>query len=816
MMPIQLRIRRYDRRSVRINRRATLGVAIVLASLVSACAAGRAFSRGNEAARAGEWDLAIEQYRQALQKDPDNPEYRAVYQRAMFNASTYYTDQARLAEARGQAENALKAYRRAADFDPSNRALAQKASELERRLRDQLEAAQPRSNIQQMREAARRTGPPPLARLNEVLPGIEFNNASVRDILNFVGMTAGINVTFEKDYRDPTPTTPGQTGYTVRLDGQTLEQALNQIVQANELFYKVLDPRTIMVIQDTPAKRLAYEDQVLKVLRVSHADATDLVTMIQQLVRIPGAAQANFQVYANKTQNTITLRAPVNIAAIIERLVDISDTPKAEIIVDVEILEVNRRTIKQYGLDLGNYTIGMVYSPETDPRAADGTLTSPAFNADSLSGGVARSDFWLTVPPAAIRFLENDQSTKLLAKPQLRGAEGDKLVLNLGDEIPVPTTVFTPLAQGGANFNPLSSFEYKPVGIILEITPRVTYEDELLLELIVENSTLGADINISGSNLPTFSTRRVEAKLRLRDGESNLLAGLIRESDRRSLKGFPGILRLPIIKQLFSANDQNIEETDIIMLLTPRIIRTKEITQADVDALFIGTSRNLGLGGPSPLIAPAAGEPAAPAPGPGQPATPGQAPPPNPQQGAGLAPPLAPGATAATAGGVTPPRDAAPVPGALTTPAPAATTGAGGGAGQVVLTPPTSEFRVGSNALTMPINITNASRLSSVSLTITYNPAALRVRSVQQGSFMSTAGSAVAFTEDHATPGRVDIVIMRTADNTGAAGTGMLAALLFDAVGVGPANLSVTGMASAPGGVAIPVQFAPVNAVVVK
>jgi type II secretory pathway component GspD/PulD (secretin) len=805
MMPIQVQSScRRDRRTVRFNRSTTLIAAIVLASLVSGCAASKAFNRGNDAAQAGEWDLAIEQYRVALQKDPDNPEYRAVFQRAMYNASVYYADQGRLAEARGQTENALKAYRRAAEFDPSNRALAQKTLELERRLRDQAQAAQPRPNIDQLRDAARRTGPPTLVRFNEVLPAIEFNNASVRDILAFIGMTAGINVTFERDYQERAGA-PGQQGYSVQLDGVTLEQALNQVVSANELFYKVLDPKTIMVINDTQAKRLAHEDQVIKALRVSHADATDLVTMIQQLVRIPGAAQANFQVFANKTQNSITLRAPASVAAIIERLVEISDTPKAEIVVDVEILEVNRRRIKQYGLDLGNYTIGMVYSPETDPRAPDGSLTSPAFNADALAGGISRSDFWLTVPPAAIRFLENDQQTKLLAKPQLRGAEGDKLVLNLGDEIPVPTTVFTPLAQGGANFNPLSSFEYRPVGIILEITPRVTYEDEVILELIVENSTLGSDINISGSNLPTFSTRRVEAKLRLRDGESNLLAGLIRESDRRSLRGFPGILRLPVIKQLFSANDQNIEETDIIMLLTPRIIRTKEITQADVDALFIGTARNLGLGGPAPLIAPAA-EPAAPAPA--------QPPPPAPGVNPGAIAPTPPPVTAAAAG-ATPPRDTPPAPAALSAP-PGPAASAGGGAGQVVLTPPTAEFKVGSNALTMPINITNASRMSSVTLTVTYNPTALRVRSVQQGSFMSTAGSAVAFTEDHATPGRVDIVIMRTADNTGAAGTGMLAALLFDAIGTGPANLSITGSASAPGGIAIPVQFAPVNTVVVK
>jgi general secretion pathway protein D len=531
---------------------------------------------------------------------------------------------------------------------------------------------------------------------------------------------------------------------------------------------------------------------VLKVLRISHADANELATMIQQLLRIPGAAQANFQVFANKTQNTITVRAPSAMAQIIERVVEINDTARAEVVVDVEILEVNRRRVKQYGLDLGNYTIGTVFSPEIDPRG-DGTLTPQPFNADALAGGLRRSDFYLAVPAAAIRFLANDQDTKILAKPQLRGAEGDELTLNLGEEVPIPTTVFTPLAQGGSNFNPLSSFEYRTVGIVLEMTPRVTYEDEIILELRVENSTRGQDVNISGSNLPTFSTREVTAKLRLRDGESNLLAGLIRESDRRSLTGFPGLLRLPVIKQLFSANDTTVEETDIIMLLTPRIIRTKEITQADVDALFIGTATNLGLGGPPPLIAPPQGQPAA------APAAPGAPPPPAPQPPPGAKPDQ----------GAAAPGPGAPGP-------PAGQPAAGAAAGQVLLTPGTTEFRVGSNGVQVPINVTGASRLSNVALTVTYNPAVLRVRSVQQGSFMSSGNVAVAFTEDHSTPGRVDIVVLRTGDTTGASGTGLLAGLLFDAIGPGPANLSITGTAAGPTGAAIPVQFAPVPAVVAR
>jgi general secretion pathway protein D len=766
-----------------------LAVVALIAVLAGGCAAGRAFNRGNDAARAGEWEVAVEQYRRALQADPENPEYRLAFQRALLSASAYYADQGRIAEARGQMDAALRAYRRATEFDPTNRTISAKVSELERRIRDEAEASQPKPTIQQLQENARQAGPEPLVRLNEVVPALEFTNSSVRNILEAIGTAAGINVTFERDYQEPRP-----QGYTVRMDGVTLEQALNQIVTANGLFYKVVNPRTILVINDTQAKRLAYEDQVLKVLRISHADANELATMIQQLLRIPGAAQANFQVFANKTQNTITVRAPSAMAEIIERVVEINDTARAEVVVDVEILEVNRRRVKQYGLDLGNYTIGTVFSPEIDPRG-DGTLTPQPFNADALAGGLRRSDFYLAVPAAAIRFLENDQDTKILAKPQLRGAEGDELTLNLGEEVPIPTTVFTPLAQGGSNFNPLSSFEYRTVGIVLEMTPRVTYEDEIILELRVENSTRGQDVNISGSNLPTFSTREVTAKLRLRDGESNLLAGLIRESDRRSLTGFPGLLRLPVIKQLFSANDTTVEETDIIMLLTPRIIRTKEITQADVDALFIGTATNLGLGGPPPLIAPPQGQPAPAA----APAVPGAPPPPVPQPPPGAKPDQ----------GAAPPGPAAPGP-AAGQPA------AGAAAGQVLLTPGTTEFRVGSNGVQVPINVTNASRLSNVALTVTYNPAVLRVRSVQQGSFMSSGNAAVAFTEDHSTPGRVDIVVLRTGDATGASGTGLLAGLLFDAIGPGPANLSITGTAAGPTGAAIPVQFSPVPPVVAK
>src|SRR5689334_7081731 len=185
------------------------------------------------------------------------------------------------------------------------------------------------------------------------------------------------------------------------------------------------------------------------------------------------------------------------------------------------------------------------------------------------------------------------------------------------------------------------------------MTPRVTIEGDVILDLSVENSTKGVDVNVAGSNLPSFGTRKVITRLRLRDGEANLLAGLLREDERRTLRGVPGIIRLPIVNKLFASNDSDIRTTDIVMLLTPRIVRTQEITASDLSPIFIGTQQNLALNGPPPLIAaPPEPAPAAPgvpaAPGAAQPA-PAPTPVPAPAQPVAPAPP---GGAASAAPGV--------------------------------------------------------------------------------------------------------------------------------------------------------------------
>ena len=802
---------------------ARIAAVLVVVALVAGCAAGRSFRRGDAAARVGDWDAAVEHYRRAVQEEPDNAAFRIAHERAMINASIAHLDQARVLEARGQIDEALREYRRASEFDPPNRQVAAKVLELERRLRDQMEAAKPRPSIQQLRESARQGAtPPPLATLNTVVETIRFNQASLRDILNYIGQATGTNVTYESTFQDRM--------YAVQLEDVTLADALQQVLSANQLFYKVINPKTILIIPDNPQKRAQYEEQVVQTFYISHVDSLELAQFVNTIVRLPGAQTTAPTVVGNKTANTVTARATASVMGIIEQLIESNDTPRAEVVVDVQILEVSRDRTKEFGLNLGDYAINAIFSPEVDPRAstdAGANIVNRPFNANTISRGISTADFYLAVPQAVVKFLESDAQTRVVAKPQLRGAEGIALKLNLGEDIPILSTSFTPIAQGGANFNPLTSYTYRTVGVKIEMTPRVTYEGEIVLDLYVENSTLGNGTLVGGQLVPSFPTRNVTTRLRLREGESTLLAGLLQDSERRSLSGFPGLLRLPIIRQLFSSNNDRITQTDIVMLLTPRIVRTHELTERDLAPIYIGTQTNLGLSGPPPLIAvpdaPAPDGPlaapgaAAPAPPPG--AVPGgQGPAPGQPPAVPPPAPVSPGgpAGAGTTGVPVLPPGSSPIPG--TTAVPAAAVGTQGpGGGQVIVSPPSVELRAGGGPYTVPIQITGASQISAISLTVTYNPAVLRMRAATEGSFMRTGGVPATFTtQPDPNGGRIDIAIMRSGDVTGVAGTGLLAALLFDAIGTGPANLMVTAMATGPGGRPVALQFAPIPPVTVK
>jgi general secretion pathway protein D len=827
------------------------------------CAAGQAFRRGDEAMKNGDLDQAVANFRAAVQADPDNPQYKISLERAMQAASRFHLDRAHQFEQQEQLEAALGEYKLAAEYDPTNRQIAGKVASLERTLRDRLEAARPRPAGQQLRERARAASPEPILNPGSREPlVINFVNTNFKDILNFVGNYAGINVSYDREVVDRPST--------VQLSGVTLEQALTQIMAMNQLSYKVVNEKSIFVFQDTVAKHTQYDEQAIKTFYVQHADATELVQLLSQIIRLPNMA-IQPAIAPNRTNNTITIRASTSVMQILEKLIEQHDKPRAEIVFDIEILEVDRERAKSYGLDLTQFAVGALFSPEVSPGAttqqppangngagaggaatvtggqstAPNALTSPPpFNLNTITRGFSTNDFYLAVPAAVVRFLESDTRTKVLAKPQLRGTEGFKATVNLGTEVPIVTTSYTPIATGGAGVNPLNSFNLKPVGINIDITPRVTLDSDILIDLVLESSAQGPDQNIAGTNYPSFVTRKVTTHLRLRDGESNLLAGLLREDERTSVRGFPGAIHVPVLKQAFSSNDNRNSQIDLIMLLTPHIVRTNEITEQDLKSTFIGSQQNLGLGGPPPLIAPLpdaepptappTATPAVPAPRP--PAAPGAPTQPSPPPGGGGAVLTTPPGTSPVPGfvAVPPPQPAPaappqPIPAPVQAPPPAVppeppasppptlpeppTAGAPVGQAQVVISPPGGMFRVGQGPYTVPISVVGAARLTTITLTLTYDPALLRARSVQEGSFMRLGGASAVFTQQVA-PGRIDITITRAADATGASGTGLLAAIVFDAIAPGSATLSLSGVGTGPGGTPMGLQFRPVTVAV--
>jgi general secretion pathway protein D len=855
----------------------------VIAAIVisTSCAAEHAFHQGNIATKKGDLDGAVAFYRTASQEAPDNANYKIALERAQLAASRAHLDKAKQFEEQDQLEAARGEYQLASEYDPSNRQAAAKVIALDQAIRQRVEAARPRPPIEQLRQRARQTAVEPLLNPTSREPlRLSFTNVNIRDILDALGNTSGINITYD-------PQVP-QTAATVHLDGVTLEQALQQIMSVNQLSYKVTSERSILVFPDNAQKHAQYDEQVVQTFYVSNADVTELTQLLSSLIRLPSMA-IQPAIQFNKTANTITVRGTASVVQIIDKIIQQNDKARAEIMFDVEILEVNRVRAKQYGLNLSEYALSTVLSPEVNPSVGSISSTTtpttggttggttvtggrstapsqiqspPPFNLNTISQGFSTSDFYLAVPTAIVHALESDTQTKVVAKPQLRGAEGNKLTLNLGEEVPIVQTSYVPIATGGVGQNPLNSFQLKPVGINIDVTPiRVTLEGDILIDMNMESSAREADTNVAGTNYPTFASRKVGTRLRLRDGESNLLAGLLRDDERKSLNGFPGAIHVPVLKQLFSNNDNTISQTDIVMLLTPHILRAPEITETDLRPIYIGSqgvSGNISIGGPPPLIGqaqdatpqpgdasgptsgPSAFAPISPAAAPGAsptgqptpppgtslttpagtspvpgtilvPNTPAQPPPvqppPQPQAAPSAAQPSP--QTVAPAGGAGPAAAGAGGGAPADTAAPSPTTSPGFGSAQVILTPPGTAFRVGGGPYTVPVSITNVSRISMITLTITFDPALLRVRAVNEGSFMRSGGANAAFNQQIA-PGRVDITISRAADATGATGTGLIAAILFDAVAPGSVSISVSGTASGPGGTPMGLQFRPV------
>jgi general secretion pathway protein D len=275
--------------------------------------------------------------------------------------------------------------------------------------------------------------------------------------------------------------------------------------------------------------------------------------------------------------NAVTIKDSPDRVAAAARVIAAIDKARPEVVIDVELLEVDRTKLQEYGLQIASPG-----SPGIDGAAG---VNREGLTLQDLRSLTASDVFMTGVPGLYYRLLKNDSNTRTLANPQLRSSEGMPAQARFGERVPVPVTTFAPIATGGVAQQPITSFNYENIGVNIDITPRTHHNDDVSLALKVEVSA------ISGTGyggLPTFANRSITTVIRLRDGETNMLAGLIRDTERTVLSGVPGLSDLPLVGRLFAYNKKEAQQTDILLTLTPHIIRVLDLDEADLRPFRVG------------------------------------------------------------------------------------------------------------------------------------------------------------------------------------------------------------------------------------
>jgi general secretion pathway protein D len=751
--------------TLRALRRATAVALLVLGS--AGCAAQWAYRQGQQASDKEDWDLAVARFTKALDKDPHNIRYKISLENARIQASRFHYDEAKKQLAANDLDKAANELEIASKYDPSNRSASDDLALVQERIRKRDEERRQRDEFDQLkaRAAAATHLPVPVLSPRSPVPiTLRFEDSSLQKIFESLGRIAGVNILFDEGFRDKKTS--------INLTGVTFQEALDRLTFVNRLFYKVLDQNTIIIVPESRQKRVAYDELVLRTFYVQNAEINETVNLVKTLAKITTVA-------GNPSLNAITVLGTLDQVAIAERVIDANDKARGEVMVEVQILEVNRNATKQWGIDLSNYQAAATLSPTGAANEVSGGLLN--VRAQILSS-LNQADWLVSIPSSVfVRFIQNDSNVRILATPRLRAAEGKKAELKIGQEVPIPVTSYTVGLSGGTTqgYLPATSFQYRNVGVNLSVTPRVAASGDITLELSAEFSLLGDDRNVGSTDnpitVPTFLTRNVSGVLRLRDGETGLIGGLLQGRDARSFAGAIGVSEIPIIGKLFGNNQRKVDESEVLISLTPRIVRAPKVTEQDLVPLAVGTQEvpkvegaRPGLFGPEPGPSPTPQPTPAPAPPPSAPPAP--APSPAPAESPATPAPPPPGASAETA--------------AVAAPTAPGTAAAEARPATVVLSPPELALRVGQSA-GLALVLIGAKDVQSVEITLSWDPAVAEVGDVAAGSLLTLDGSPVS-SERALENGRARV---RFARATPTSGSGAVAAFTFKGVHQGSCAL---------------------------
>ncbi len=557
---------------------------LAVATLTLASCAGH-MKRGDEYAAKDEWTKAILEYRQAYGESPDDIEVKSRLKQREMTAADYYYHRGEMAMARMDLDGAIAWFQQGLVAMPDNDKLrsAMKDAQMRKEAAALYEEGTNLMAVGKQEDAKRR-----LLRALEVCPDhkdsmiklaeiekqelgaaseslalsssapitLNFRETDIRDAYEFLTKSFGVNVIFDDSLKN--------VAVTLYAKDVTFEQGLGLLLATSKTFYRKIGPNTILVALDNKEKRGQYEDQLVRTFALNTVVAKEMADVLKGVLTIK-------KIVINEQLNTITIRDSEEVIRLAERMIQNNDKKPAEVLLEVEILEISRTKAENLGLDFGSYQV---------------TAAVPVFPLTS-SFRAAQSTGTLTLPSATLHFFKQDVDAKTLANPRIRVISGKPAKIHIGDRVPLIATTIQDATGQVRN-----TFDYKDIGIGLSAEPTVHLDNSVSVKLGLVVSTLGQ--NLGTPSQPAFSigSRDAETFMLLRDGETAILGGLIQDNERNARIRVPGFGDIPALGALFSSFNNSRDRTDVLLTITPRVVRGWEQPTASERQFYSGTENS--------------------------------------------------------------------------------------------------------------------------------------------------------------------------------------------------------------------------------
>ena len=582
------------------------------------------------------------------------------------------------------------------------------------------------------RQTSRPTAAPALGSGYKQPITIEFKDVPLRTVFEVISRTSHLNFLFDKEVKTDQRTS-------IYLRNSTVEAAVNWLLLTNQLEQRVLDGSSVLVYPATAAKQREYQPLTVKSFYLANAEAKTVANTLKTVLK-------SKDVVVDEKLNLVILRDSPEAARLAEKLVALHDVPEPEVMLEVEILEVKRDRLLDLGIRWPDQ-VGLTLLPSF----VDGGLTLEDFR-----GRPARSSVGVSVGSTSILAKKTDADSNILANPRIRARNHEKAKILIGERVPSITTTSTSTGFVG------ESVSYVEVGLKLEVEPAIYLDNDVAIKVALEvSSIISQQQTKSGSLAYEIGTRMAQTVLRLKDGETQVLAGLINSEDRRTANKVPGLGELPVIGRIFGEQADNTNKTEIVLSITPRVLRNVQRPEANILEFDSGTDASL-RAWPADT-------------GNGQPVSLTSAPPPAQQSG---------GPISMVSGGGSAPSAQASGMGAMAAggaaPAVPNVTGVASGAALLRWEGPT-QVKTG-DTFSVQLTMQSEQPVLNIPLGLSFDPTALQLLSVAEGTFLKGGGAPTNFTQKVDTSGQVLISASRNGTTVGATLPGVLTTLTLKAI----------------------------------